>query len=126
MKKSLVLLAILTSFSLVACDPNQGGGGGGGNNNDSRQEITVKFYGDYNQKVIENVYYTCKVYKGDKITDIPADPTEPFYPEFPVFKGWSVKELIGSEEDLWNFATDIVDTDDNTMYLFGYWAAEGE
>ena len=126
MKKRFVLLAVLTSFFLTACPNPGGGGGGGGGNKDNRQEITIKFYGDYNQKVIDNDYYTCKVYNGDKITDIPADPAEPFYPDFPVFKGWSVKELIGSEEDLWDFATDIVDTTDNTMYLFGYWAAEGE
>ena len=126
MKKKLILLAVLSSLFLTGCPGPDNGEGGGGNNNDNRQEVTVKFYADYNQKVINNVYYTCKVYNGDRITDIPADPAESYYPEFPNFKGWSLKELIGSEEDLWNFATDIVDTTDNTMYLFGYWAAEGE
>jgi hypothetical protein len=120
----ILLLSILSLSLLTACQDTNNGGGN--NDKPKGEEITVYFYADYNQKPIGNVYYQCKVYNGELIKDVPSDPSEPLYPDFPNFKGWSVKELIASDEDLWDFSTDIVDIKSNSLDLFGFWAAEGE
>ncbi len=128
MKKKALLLVALSTFMLIGCKNanNNSTSDDSGSGGKKEELITVNFYADYNQKAINNVYYSCKVQNGGLITDIPDNPTEALYPEFPVFKGWSYKELIADEEDLWNFTTDRVNTKYNTFDLFGYWAAEGE
>ena len=125
MKANKILLLSILSLSLfTAC---QGTNNGGGNNDKTKgDEITVYFYADYNQKPIGNIYYQYKVFNVELSKDVPSDPSEPLYPDFPNFKGWSVKELIASDEDLWDFSTDIVDIKSNSLDLFGFWAAEGE
>lgn len=130
MKKKVLLLAVLSTFLLLGCKNGQNGSSSGGSNSGSNQPtedlVTVNFYLDYNQKIVKNIYHSCKVANNSLITDIPSVPTEAPYPEFPVFKGWSYKELIASEDDLWDFTTDKVNTNNNVMDLYGYWAAEGE
>lgn len=129
MKNKILLLAALSTLLLIGCNNtnnNSSGGNNGGSSQPKEELVTVYFYADYNQKMLENVYFSCKVTNGSLITNIPDNPTEPLYPEFPVFKGWSYKELIADEGDLWNFQTDKVNTQQNTFDLFGFWAAEGE
>ena len=131
MKKKVLLLAVLSTFLLIGCGKSNNNSSSGGKDSSSgggqkEEFVTVNFYADYNQKAIENVYYSCKVKNGSLITDIPNNPTEALYPDFPVFKGWSYKELIADEGDLWNFATDKVNTKYNTFDLYGYWVVEGE
>ena len=133
MKKKIVLLTLLAFPLLVGCNSksgggNQGGEGGSGGGDEPvvKEEIKVYFYLDYNQKPIGNVYHTCKVEKGGLITDIPDDPTEPLYPEFPRFLGWSTKDLIMNEDDLWDFTVDRVNVKTNSIDLFGFWAAQGD
>ena len=127
MKKLLFLLPLLSISLLIGCTPS-GGQSSGKTSSESyfEGEITVNFYVDYNQKIVGNVYYSTTMENGNLITDKPEDPTEPLYPEFPVFKGWSYKEIIGSDEDLWDFSTNVVKSKNNTFDLFGIWVAEGE
>ncbi len=128
MKKKILVLAALSILMLIGCGKNGNNSSSGGGDSSGPKEdlITVNFYLDYNQKAIKNIYHTCKVKNGSVITNLPPTPTEAPYPEFPVFKGWSYKELIASEEDLWDFTTDKIDTKSTVFELYGYWAAEGE
>jgi len=132
MKKSLMFLSILSVAFLVGCTNSKGGQSGGGDQGGGsdtpavEDEVTVNFYLDYNQKPVGNIYKKVKVARGGLITDVPANPTTPLYPEFPVFKGWSYKELISSDEDLWDFSVDKVNTQFNSFDIFGIWVAEGE
>ena len=88
--------------------------------------MTVTFYADYNQKIIKNIYYECTVQNGELINDKPNKPTEAPFPEFPNFKGWSSKEIIDDDKDLWDFSTDKVISKTSSFELFGIWVAEGE
>lgn len=131
MKKSLMIISVLSLAFLVGCTSHKSGGDNtdGGGDDDTPavvDEVTVNFYLDYNQKPVGNIYKKVKVVRGGLITDVPANPTTPLYPEFPVFKGWSYKELISSEEDLWDFSVDKVNTQFNSFDIFGIWVAEGE
>ena len=107
-----------------------GGGGGGGQGGEPAVEevVTVNFYADFNQKPAKNIYYVQKVKFGNKVVE-PDHPTTPSDPAYPVFKGWSAKEIIDDEADLFDFNTIL--TEDNVSYtkvldIFGIWVAQGE
>ena len=88
--------------------------------------ITVNFYLDFNQVEAKEIYYTTQVNNGSKLQE-PTKPTTYLYPDFPVFKGWSQKEIIDDVKDLWNFDTDTVRvTRGTSLNLYGIWVAEGE
>ncbi len=133
--KKIFLTALCSLALIAACNSSSSGGGGGGDDPTPGPgpeptptptgSITVNFYLDYNQPDAKNVYYSYKVNNGDKLTE-PARPSEPIFEEFPVFKGWSHKDIIDNDEDLWNFATDTVDTTDTVFYMYGIWVAQGE
>jgi len=89
--------------------------------------VTVRFYIDYNhQSTTDDIYYSCQVENGSLITDKPADPQTPNYPEFPNFKGWSEKEIIDNYDDLWNFDTDLMNSTMLVFRIYGIWMAPGE
>lgn len=90
------------------------------------RKVTVNFYVDYNQIDANNIYFTCEVENGGLITTIPDNPTESYFPDFPVFKGWSDKEIIDDLKELWDFSKDIVVSNKGTFSLYGIWVAEGE
>lgn len=96
-------------------------------NNKNNQKVTVNFYLDYNEITSKEVYYSCEVKNGSKLKE-PERPTQGTFPEFPVFKGWSHKELIDNEEDLWDFSKDKVQVENGqtTFIMVGFWVAEGE
>lgn len=102
-----------------------GGGGGGGDPVTPTGQIAVNFYLDFNKVNEKEVYYTVNVKKGDKLT-APTTPTQAPLPEFPVFLGWSKKEIVDDKKDLWNFSTDTVDTNESVFNIYGIWVAEGE
>ena len=121
--KKLALLFLLSSLSIAGCSCNSNG-----------EEIiidpdlivTVNYYVDYNDLMAKEVYHTETVKNGSKLTR-PTDPTEGHFEEFPVFKGWSKKEIIDNDSDLWNFSKDKVAVEvGSTFNLFGIWVAEGE
>ena len=90
------------------------------------KKVTVNFYLDFNQLESKNIYYTTEVDNGGLITSLPPTPTVSNYPDFPVFKGWSKKEIIDDVNDLWDFSSDTVVANSGTLNLFGIWVAEGE
>ncbi len=126
---SLFLMASTLCFAGCTNNGGSGGsggdgpGGGGGDVDDGK--IQINFYVDYNQLNIKNVYHTYRVKNGSKLTK-PADPTEAPMPEFPVFLGWSYKEIIDNKNDLWDFSKDTVQTEEPKFNLFGIWVAQGE
>ena len=129
-KLSIALLLVATSFiGLAGCKKSSSGGNGGNNSGGGGTEddgkIQVNFYIDYNQWNAKETYYSTRVKNGSKLT-APDNPTKAPMPEFPVFLGWSKKEVIDNKEDLWNFSTDVVDTTSQTFNLFGIWVVEGE
>ena len=128
MKKLSIALSVITSFlGLAACTKTNNGGNGGNNSGGGNEDgkITVNFYLDYNQVSAKNVYTTQSIDNGAKLTK-PTDPTSAPLPEFPVFLGWSYKEIIDNKADLWDFSTDKVQTDEPTFSLYGIWVAQGE
>lgn len=125
MKKLHVISLFLMASTLIVtgCNKKSGGGSGGGGSTDDGK-IEVNFYADYNQLSAKNPCHTVRVKNGSKLT-APSTPEAPM-PEFPVFLGWSYKEIINDKKDLWNFSTDVVQTDEPTYNIFGIWVAEGE
>ena len=129
MKKLVLPLLVLTTLALGGCKlfPSRSSGGGDSGEDDDR--ITVKFYLDYNQLAVDNIYYQYKVENHKKLNapDVPSKDQAPL-PEFPVFKGWSTKQLIDDEKDLWDFSKDVMEVQDGVdqFRLYGFWAAEGE
>ena len=123
MKRSYLLLSLLSLTLLVGCNKS-------GKSSEEplpfEGEVTITFYADYNQKIVKNVYYECTVQNGELITDKPNKPSEAPFPEFPNFKGWSSKEIIDDDKDLWDFSTDKVISKTASFELFGIWVAEGE
>lgn len=122
MKKFLLLFA-LSSLMMVGCHNNN-------NDNYGKEgDITVKFYLDFNALATNEIYEEVLIYNNSKLKE-PKRPTaeDAPLPEFPVFKGWSTKEIIDDDSDLWNFATDKVNVDSGTteFRLYGFWASEGE
>ena len=136
MKRVLFSLLVLSSIALTGCIEQGGSSSSGQSSQDSSQsssstsiverKVTVNFYLDYNQVLAGNVYFTTQVDNGSLITEKPANPTESNYPEFPVFKGWSNKEIIDNLDELWNFDVDIVIGNTGTFNLYGIWVAQGE
>lgn len=132
MKKVILTLLVLSSFALFGCKENGGSSSGNPIEPSSSSEpiiekkVTVNFYLDFSQVDAKNVYYTCEIDNGSLISEIPANPTEAPFPEFPVFKGWSKKEVIDEINDLWDFSSDIVIANSGTFNLFGIWVAQGE
>lgn len=136
--RNMLILSLLASMAFLSACDNSSGGGGGGNSGDSQDDgkITVSFYIDFNYANANKewnisggnsleTYDVQRVENGSKVTK-PADPTTAPFPEFPVFLGWSKKEVIDSKSDLWNFDTDTINTETKTFSLYGCWAAEGE
>ena len=122
MKKFLLLFA-LSSIMMVGCHNND-------NDNYGKEgDISVKFYLDFNALATNEIYEEVLIYNNSKLKE-PKRPTaeQAPLPEFPVFKGWSTKEIIDDDSDLWNFTTDKVSVDDGTteFRLYGFWASEGE
>lgn len=107
------LFAVLASISMVSC--------GGGKKIDTSVTITVNFYIDYNYAAEEIIYHTCDVYLNAKITDIPSNPDQNIFADFPNFLGWSSYQLINDVDDLWDFEKDIVDTTYSTLSIYGIW-----
>ena len=122
MKKFLLLFA-LSSLMMVGCNNNK-------NENYGKEgDISVKFYLDFNALATNEIYEEVLVFNNSKLKE-PKRPTaeQAPLPEFPVFKGWSTKEVIDDDKDLWNFTTDTVNVDSGTteFRLYGFWASEGE
>lgn len=132
MKKRFIPLFLLLPLVFTGCANSkkgeEGKDGEDGGDTPSEELVTVNFYLDFNQKPAKIIYYTEKVSFGSKITK-PADPASPIDPAYPVFKGWSTKEIIDDEKDLFDFNTKL--TEDNVSYtkifeVFGIWVAQGE
>ena len=140
MKKLLFALIALSSMTLAGCkgfdlNPNKNSSSSENESGESSESIDgegdyiVKFYLDYNQLAVDNIYYQYRTDNNVLIKKI-ADPTSDKapLPEFPVFKGWSTKQVPDDESDLWNFDEDVmnVPTGYYTFRLYGFWVAEGE
>ena len=121
MRKFLMLVA-LSSLMMVGCHNDNKDFG-------KKGDITVKFYLDFNALAMDEVYEEYLVYNNSKLKE-PTKPTaeQAPLPEFPVFKGWSTKEIIDDDSDLWNFTTDKVNVDNGVteFRLYGFWASQGE
>lgn len=86
-------------------------------------KLYVAFYLDYTCHEEYHSYITT--------TDVLLTPpdTTPTYamatdPAFPNFLGWSSHTIIDSEEDLWDFETDMILSGERTyLYLYGIWVA---
>lgn len=93
---------------------------------DPTLDVTVNFYKDFNHTHYSVRYYRTTVKNGSLITDVPPNPEAPSE-DFPIFKGWSTKEVTDDYvNDIWNFATDKVEQDSNSLVLnlYGIWAAQ--
>ena len=121
-KNKLFLLTALLigATAITGCRAGEGGGGG----DDDDEKITVNFYADFNQVEDGNIFAMQTIDNKSKLKD-PGQPTS-IYPEFPVFLGWSYKEIIDNKEDLWNFSTDKVDTEEGIFNMYGIWVSQGE
>ena len=119
MKKfALTLLAVgMTAMMVTGCNKNK----------KNNQKVTVNFYLAYNEITSKEVYYSYEVKNGSKLKE-PERPEKGTFPEFPVFKGWSHKEIIDNDADLWDFSKDKVQVDEgiSTFIMVGIWVAEGE
>ena len=139
--KAFCISALVISFLVAGCfnNRNNKNSSGGGDNSSAdsgssssssvsiiEKKVTVNFYLDFNQLEAKNVYYSTEADNGGLISQGPPTPTASNYPEFPVFKGWSQKEIIDDVNDLWDFSKDVVVANSGTLNLFGIWVAEGE
>ena len=126
--KLSLLSFILSAMVLTGCGCSSDNGGGGDDDPQPYEgKVTVKFYIDFNQASTTEVYSTAEVDNGSLV----AEPTKPTtaqapLPEFPVFLGWSKKEIVDDKKDLWNFSTDKIEAEGDTFAIFGIWVAEGE
>ena len=135
MKKLGLLLVIPAFLALATGCKNSGANTSSGSGDsqtpssseiDKNMDVIVNFYIDYNNTHYKLRYYQTTVKNGSKITDVPATPTAPSE-DFPVFKGWSTKEITDDyANDIWNFSTDVVAQDSNNPVLdfYGIWAAQ--
>ena len=87
--------------------------------------VTVNYYLDYNDTTKTGRYYSESVNAGSLLTK-PTDPTTSPQSEFPVFLGWSTKEIIDNKADLWDFSKDVVPSKSKLLSLFAIWVATGE
>ena len=125
--KIIPLVLFVPFLGITACNKGGGGGGGGVTPTPEDGKIQINYYLDYNQINTKNTYYTTRVVNGSKLKAPKTPKTEDApLPEFPVFLGWSRKEIIDDKKDLWNFSTDVVDTNEPEFNLFGIWVSEGE
>lgn len=134
-KLKLLLLAPALLTLVVACRGRDGAKSSSSSDEESSSssividptlDVTVNFYIDYNNTHYKLRYYQTTVKNGSLITDVPANPTAPSE-DFPVFKGWSTKEITDDyENDIWNFATDRVQQASTNLVLdfYGIWAAQ--
>ena len=131
----LVLLSVLSLGLLVGCTNNTPSNNQSGSDNPSsssssepiiEKKVKVNFYLDYNHVSDDQIIFTTQIDNGGLITEKPNNPTEAPYPEFPVFKGWSKREIIDDISELWNFETDVVVANSGVFSLYGIWVAEGE
>lgn len=125
------ILCLLAPLFLASCGGRSSSGGGSSTptqdptfDPSDDTQIQVKFYLDYNKINLDEIYATKVIKRGSKVSE-PTKPTEAPSSDFPVFLGWSAKEIIDDKKDLWNFSTKIT-TDENVFNLFGIWVAEGE
>ena len=132
MKKLFATICLMASIiSLGACNKKKGPSTDTGTQTtesiDPTVQVTVNFYLDYNDSLVNGKrYHRCVVQAGSLITDKPATPTSAPQEEFPVFIGWSKKEIINDLEDLWDFDKDVVPSSSKILNIYGIWAAEGE
>lgn len=141
MKKLLFALLTLSSMVLVGCkgyDLNPSNKSSNSSEDTSKEssssidgegDYIVKFYLDFNQFAVGNIYYQYRTDNDTKVKKI-ANPTSDKapLPEFPVFKGWSTKQTLDDESELWDFDNDTMHCEPGyyTFNLIGFWAAEGE
>jgi len=121
MKKILLVsLMAMTAFMAVGCKKSS-------SDSEDDGKIQVNYYLDYNQITAGEIYYSYRVENNSKLQE-PDRPTEGKFPEFPIFKGWSKKEVIDNMDELWNFSTDVMKVKEGikTFNLFGIWVAQGE
>ena len=129
----LFLIPALGAMLLTGCKKNKPSGESSEESSsissiiiDPTLDVTINFYKDFNYTHYKVRYYQTTVKNGSLITDVPPTPEAPSE-DFPVFKGWSLKEITDDyEHDIWNFATDKVAVDSNspTLSFYGIWAAE--
>lgn len=136
MKKLFFPFLLALPLLMTSCFSNRNNQSSGSNSSSEqnsseipeKDKITVTFYEDLNQKIAKNIYKREVLTWGDKI-ERPADPSAPLDPAFPVFKGWSLKDVIDDDSDLFDFSKplseEFVDSY-MTVDLFGIWVAEGE
>ncbi len=128
--KKLGLITLLSAASLLAACT------GGTTSSSSAQSssaapyvgtVKVYFYIDFTQPD-SGEYYDMKEIQNGNVVAAPSNPTTPKFEEFPVFLGWSEKELISSKDDLWDFSKDIVNISEGetSFSLYGIWVAQGE
>ena len=134
MKKLIYPVLLVLPLLVTSCFKNNKKSSSGDPSDSSstsipdQDKITVTFYEDLNQKIAKNIYKREVLTWGDKI-ERPVDPSVPLDPAFPVFKGWSLKDVIDDDSDLFDFSKplseEFVDSY-MTVDLFGIWVAEGE
>ena len=127
--KKLGLITLLASASLLsACSgcSNTNNDSSGNSGDIPEGYVRVFYYVDFNQPDSGEVYYTHDYELGSKI-DKPETPSVPD-PAYPVFLGWSYKEVIDNKDDLWNFDTDTLTMPygGNMFNIYGIWVAAGE
>lgn len=87
---------------------------------DPEKIVDVVYYPDFNHAEKEDILLTTKVKNNNLITEKPANPTTPLYPEYPNFLGWSHKPVIDSLDDLWDFSKPLQSKYD-TFEMYGIW-----
>lgn len=133
MKKSLLSLLLIPVALLTACNPSTppsskddmddmfGSDDEGGMDFDG-DKVKVYFFESAVKVDMKNPLLTYEVALGSKLTKPEKDP-ESTDPGFNVFKGWSNKPVVMSEDDYWNFDEDTIPTyiPDLTFRLYGQW-----
>lgn len=86
-------------------------------------KLYVAFYLDY---TCHEEYHSYITTTDVLLTPPDTTPTNAMAtdPAFPNFLGWSSHTIIDSEEDLWDFETDMILSGERTyLYLYGIWVA---
>ena len=100
-----------------------------GGDEDEDKNVEVNFYIDYNN--ISTPIKTFKWYHNMPLStcpDVPANPSasDARDPAFTKFLGWSTHTIIDDTSDLWNMATDSVDSATFILNLYGIWVSAEE
>ena len=121
MKRKLLLglLPALLAMSVTGCS-----GGDDDTGEKLPENVVVTFYIDFTQQDGEEYYAVQTIKQGEKVV-APETPTQSQFKEFPVFLGWSEKEIIDNKQDLWNFDNTIT-SKTGTFSIYGIWVAKGE